>query len=71
MNKNFILGPGVDEGDSGAGLTYGHNGLYYLTGIVSIKNTQANDSIALFTDIFYHISWINDIYIKHTNIISF
>lgn len=64
--KIWISGQGVHEGDSGAGLTYVHNSLSYLTGIVSVKDPNTNDSVAVFTDINFHVRWIREIYTNFT-----
>lgn len=66
----LISGQGVLEGDSGAGFTqaYGISGSHYLTGVVSNKNPDTNDPIALFTNISHHIQWIREIYTAHNTI---
>ncbi|KAF0745893.1 modular serine protease-like [Aphis craccivora] len=61
---------GVNEGDSGAGLTFLHSDLYYLTGVVSIKDAIANNSIAVFTGLKQHIPWIRELYNKYTSYAS-
>lgn len=71
MNKiSLISGQGVREGDSGAGLTFLHTSSYYITGVVSVKDPNTNNSIAVFTDIKYHIQWIRELYNKHTSYAS-
>ncbi|VVC40317.1 Hypothetical protein CINCED_3A018266 [Cinara cedri] len=60
-------GQGVLEGDSGAGLTFEHDSLHYLTGVTSDKDPNTNDSIALFTDVSYHLQWIRTIYTNYSN----
>jgi len=55
----------VDKGDSGAGLCFLHSNLYHLTGVVSSKDPETTNSIAIFTDVKYHIQWIRSMYIKH------
>ncbi|XP_060870975.1 modular serine protease-like isoform X2 [Metopolophium dirhodum] len=64
------LGQGVREGDSGAGLTFLHTSSYYLTGVVSVKDPNTNNSIAVFTDVKHHIQWIRELYNKHTSYAS-
>ncbi|XP_025198052.1 modular serine protease-like isoform X2 [Melanaphis sacchari] len=59
-------GQGVHQGDSGAGLTFVHNSLHFLTGIVSVKDPATNDSIAVFTDVNRHIGWIYEIFTNYT-----
>jgi len=59
-------GTGVHKGDSGAGLTYPHNGLQYLTGIVSVKDPNSNSAFAVFTDVSHHIEWVSNIYNNYT-----
>ncbi|XP_050529012.1 modular serine protease-like [Daktulosphaira vitifoliae] len=60
-----ISDQGVQKGDSGAGLSFIHDNKYYLRGIVSLNDPNANDSIALFTDIKRHLSWLLNIYLKN------
>lgn len=62
---SLFAGPGVQDGDSGAGLAYKHSFYYFLTGIVSVKEKSSSSSIAAFTDIQKHIQWIRSIYVKH------
>ncbi|XP_065204423.1 uncharacterized protein LOC135834471 isoform X2 [Planococcus citri] len=50
-------GPGVLQGDSGGGLLFRENNLYYLRGIVSLKQPTAT-AVAAFTDLADHIDWI-------------
>lgn len=59
-----VSGQGVHEGDSGAGLTYDHNNLHYLTGIVSLHDPSKQNSIAVFTNVNYHSEWIRKILLK-------
>ncbi|XP_029342388.1 uncharacterized protein LOC115033024 isoform X1 [Acyrthosiphon pisum] len=61
----LVSGQGLGKGDSGAGLSFLHSNLYYLTGIVSIKDPNTENSIAVFTEIKYHIQWIRGLYNKH------
>jgi len=61
-----ILGQGVHQGDSGAGLTFVHSSLHFLTGIVSVKDANTNDSIAVFTDVSHHVGWIHEIFTNYT-----
>lgn len=67
IESKYVTGQGVQEGDSGSGLTYEHNSLYYLTGVTSVKDPNTNDSIAIFTDVRYHIQWIRKIFTNHSN----
>ncbi|XP_026815136.1 uncharacterized protein LOC113555042 isoform X2 [Rhopalosiphum maidis] len=60
-------GQGVREGDSGAGLTFNHFDFYYLTGIVSLKDPNTNNSIAVFTNVRHHIKWLRELYNKHSS----
>jgi len=67
MNKIFLVpGQVVGDGDSGTGLCFLHSDSYYLTGLVSIKDPKINSSIAVFTEVKYHIQWIRKLYNKHT-----
>ncbi|XP_060881629.1 uncharacterized protein LOC132953090 [Metopolophium dirhodum] len=59
------LGQGLGKGDSGAGLCFLHSNSYHLTGVVSIKDPNSKNSIAVFTEIKYHIQWIRELYNKH------
>jgi len=58
----FVSGQGVGKGDSGAGLSFLHYDSYFLTGVVSIKDPNTNSSIAVFTELKYHIQWIRGLY---------
>ncbi|XP_060837335.1 modular serine protease-like [Rhopalosiphum padi] len=64
------LGQGVNQGDSGAGLTFLHSDYYYLTGIVSVKDPNTFNSIAVFTGVKRHIQWIRELYNKYTSYAS-
>jgi len=55
----------VGKGYGGGGLSFFHSNSYYLTGVTSIKDPDTNNSIAVFTDIKFHIQWIRDLYNKH------
>lgn len=55
----------MNRGDAGAGLTYSHSNTYYLTGVVSVKDPNTDNQIALFTEIKYHIPWIRELYYKY------
>ncbi|CAI6362231.1 unnamed protein product [Macrosiphum euphorbiae] len=59
-------GQGVHHGDSGAGFTLEHSSLHFLTGVVSVKDAATNDSIAVFTDVSRHVTWIHEIYNNYT-----
>ncbi|CAH1715675.1 unnamed protein product [Aphis gossypii] len=59
-------GQGVHRGDSGGGLTFEHNSLHFLTGVVSLKDASKNESFALFTDVSSHVDWIYGIYNNYT-----
>jgi len=64
--KAYISEQGVHQGDSGAGFTLEHNSLHFLTGVVSVKEANTNDSIAVFTDVSRHVAWIHEIYTNYT-----
>lgn len=66
MKITLIVGSSVLAGDSGAGLTFLLNGSYVLTGVVSIKNGESIDSVALFTDVRHYTQWICNILTNHT-----
>ncbi|XP_065225688.1 uncharacterized protein LOC135849263 [Planococcus citri] len=53
-------GPGVRQGDSGGGLLFKKNDIYYLRGIVSLKQPSLT-GIAAFTDIADHVDWITSV----------
>ncbi|CAI6368302.1 unnamed protein product [Macrosiphum euphorbiae] len=59
---------GVSKGDSGAGLCFFHSDSYYLTGVVSIKDPNTNNLIAVFTEVNYHIQWIRGLFNKHNQV---
>ncbi|XP_060870828.1 transmembrane protease serine 9-like isoform X2 [Metopolophium dirhodum] len=61
----LVSGQGVGKGYGGGGLSFFHSNSYYLTGVTSIKDPDTNNSIAVFTDIKFHIQWIRDLYNKH------
>lgn len=63
-----VSGQGVHEGDSGAGLTFAHNDLHYLTGIVSLHDPSKKNSIAVFTKVNYHTEWIRKILLSFTSV---
>jgi len=65
-NKLFLIsGQGVNREDSGAGLCFLHQGSYYLTGIVSIKEPNSNNSIAVFREVKYHMQWISKLFKRY------
>lgn len=57
----LIKGPGAKPGDSGGGLMYRdpQSRLYFLRGVVSIKDPSTSTSIAAFTDISFFVDWIS------------
>jgi len=55
----------VSKGDSGAGLCFLHHDSYYLTGVVSMKDPNSNNSIAVFTEVKYHIQWISKLFNRY------
>jgi len=65
-NTISVIG-GVDQGDSGAGITFVHDNSHFLGGIVSNKDPTAKNSIALFTDVRSHINWITEFYQNYSN----
>ncbi|XP_015111100.1 modular serine protease [Diachasma alloeum] len=71
----YTNGSSVCNGDSGGGLTFETNRLSYLRGIVSsgigVNDTEAepicdNNRYAIYTEVAFHISWIQDIMFKVT-----
>ncbi|XP_060874108.1 uncharacterized protein LOC132947887 isoform X2 [Metopolophium dirhodum] len=58
-------GQEVSDGNSGAGLSFIHSKLYYLTGIASVKDPETNNSVTVFTEIRHHIQWIRRLHDKH------
>jgi len=67
INKviSLVSGQGASKGDSGAGLCFLHSNSYYLTGVVSVKDPNTNNSLSVFTEVKYHIRWIRGLYNKH------
>lgn len=66
MQKIYLVsGQGASKGDSGAGLCFVHSNTYYLTGVVSLKDPNTTNSIAVFTDVKHHIQWICELYSKY------
>lgn len=65
VKHNLISGQGVYQGDNGAGLTVLHSNYYYLTGVVSVKDSSTNNSIAVFTNVKHHIQWLHVLYNKY------
>ncbi|CAI6367530.1 unnamed protein product [Macrosiphum euphorbiae] len=61
----LVSGQGASKGDSGAGLCFLHSNSYYLTGVVSVKDPNTNNSLSVFTEVKYHIRWIRGLYNKH------
>ncbi|CAH1707810.1 unnamed protein product [Aphis gossypii] len=61
----LVSGREMGEGDSGEGLTFIHSEFYYLTGVLSLKEKSSNNSIAVFTDIKYHVEWIRKLFNKY------
>ncbi|XP_060841919.1 CLIP domain-containing serine protease B10-like isoform X2 [Rhopalosiphum padi] len=61
-------GQEANKGDSGAGFTIKKNNSYFLTGIVSNKDTAFKNykPIGVFTDIKYHIRWIENLRKKYS-----
>lgn len=73
MIVNKFSGSSVCDGDSGGGLVFNDQGLWYLRGVVSVgigsvlsQGTRSCDSslYSLYTKISSHISWIQDIIFK-------
>ncbi|CAD6239024.1 GSCOCT00008609001.2-RA-CDS [Cotesia congregata] len=76
----YTNGSSVCNGDSGGGLVFNNQGLWYLRGIVSVSiGSKISDGIpvcnnnlySLYTKISSHMSWIQDIIFKletHKNI---
>lgn len=60
----MLVGAGARQGDSGGGLLFRNpsTGLYFVRGIVSTRDKYSNNSVATFTDISYHIEWIQELY---------
>ncbi|KYN18744.1 Very low-density lipoprotein receptor, partial [Trachymyrmex cornetzi] len=69
----YTNGSSVCDGDSGGGLVFKTNSLWYLRGIVSVSLGTIqkdgtghcdNNLYSLYTEISRHISWIQDVIIK-------
>jgi len=66
MQKIYLVsGQGVSKGDSGAGLCFVHSNSYFLTGIVSMKDPNTVNSIAVFTEVKHHIQWLRGLFTKY------
>jgi len=59
------LGKRLYDGSGGTGISFLHFNSYYLTGILSVKNSLKFGTIFGFTDIKYHIKWIRQVLNKH------
>lgn len=66
----YVSDQGVRQGDSGAGLTFEYDNLQYLRGVVSLRDLEINNSVALFTDVSYNSRWICDTIMNYTDIKS-
>ena len=57
----FLIGTGAAEGDSGGGLTFVRDGLYYVYGVVSSK-VKGNNSFITFVKVsnLELFKWLND-----------
>lgn len=64
MLRHDCIGAGARKGDSGAGLVFESevDRLFYLRGIVSSRDKHSNSSVAKFTDLTFHIKWLDSIY---------
>ncbi|XP_039314707.1 uncharacterized protein LOC105194836 [Solenopsis invicta] len=69
----YTNGSSVCDGDSGGGLVFKTNSLWYLGGIVSVSlgtfresdgSIRCGNSYSLFTKVSSHISWIEDVVSK-------
>ncbi|XP_050526634.1 modular serine protease-like isoform X9 [Daktulosphaira vitifoliae] len=60
-----VSDPGVQQGDSGSGLSFIHDGKYYLTGIVSIFDSNSENSIAFFNELKIHMKWIRKNFLEN------
>ncbi|XP_025208667.1 uncharacterized protein LOC112604026 [Melanaphis sacchari] len=63
--STLVSGRNLGGGDSGSGLAFLHSHSYYLTGVLSLKEINSNNSIAVFTNIKHHEQWIRGLYYKH------
>lgn len=72
----FPSGSSVCDGDSGGGLVFETNNLWYIRGIVSSglgsiitggTKTCDNTRYAIYTEISFHMTWIQDIMLKIEN----
>ncbi|XP_060870192.1 transmembrane protease serine 11B-like isoform X2 [Metopolophium dirhodum] len=61
----LVSGQGVGVGYGGAGLSFSHSNSYYLTGVASVRDSEENNSIVVFTEVKFHIQWIRELYNKH------
>jgi len=61
----LVAGEGASVGYAAAGLSFFHNNSYYLTGIMSLKESESNNSITIFTEVMYHTQWLRGLYDKY------
>ncbi|XP_050053297.1 venom protease-like [Aphis gossypii] len=61
----LVSGREMGEGDSGAAITFLHYKFYYLTGVLNHREKSSNNSVAVFTDIKYHVEWIRKLFNEH------
>lgn len=68
MKFAWLLGSSVCEGDSGGGLCFVKNGVWYLRGIVSVSPAKEDscdyNSYVGFTRVSYFRDWIRDAFIS-------
>ena len=57
----FLIGTGAAKGDSGGGLTFVRDGLYYVYGVVSSKVKDENSFVTFANVSNLELSkWLND-----------
>jgi len=65
-----LSGSSVCDGDSGGGLTFEKNDLWYLRGVVSVSPAKRSNcdynSYVAFTSISHFRDWIREIYVSDT-----
>ncbi|XP_060870752.1 venom prothrombin activator porpharin-D-like [Metopolophium dirhodum] len=61
----LVAGEGAGVGYAAAGLSFFHDDSYYITGITSLKESDSNNSITIFTEVQYHTQWLRGLYDKY------
>lgn len=49
----------------GAGLSFIRKDIYFLSGVLNLKDVSSDDSVAVYLDVSYYINRFHDIYTEH------